>query len=76
MNKPLLVFAMKEESQDVFDAYDVLHSGIGKVSYGGAAEDLEASISGLGSIRVKEVTGSVSKSVSGDGSVRVGDGPS
>ena len=32
MNKPLLVFAMKEESQDVFDAYDVLHSGIGKVN--------------------------------------------
>lgn len=34
--KPLLVFAMKEESQDVFDGYDLLHCGIGKVnaSYG------------------------------------------
>lgn len=34
--KPLLVFAMKEESQDVFSDYDVLHTGIGKVnaSYG------------------------------------------
>lgn len=30
--KPLLVFAMKEESQDVFDKYDVLHTGIGKVN--------------------------------------------
>lgn len=29
---PLLVFAMKEESQDVFDDYDVLHTGIGKVN--------------------------------------------
>ncbi len=36
MTKPLLVFAMKEESQDVFEDYDVLHTGIGKVnaSYG------------------------------------------
>lgn len=32
MNKPLLVFAMKEESQDVFREYNVLHSGIGKVN--------------------------------------------
>lgn len=30
--KPLLVFAMKEESQDVFTDYDVLHTGIGKVN--------------------------------------------
>ncbi|MCB9982297.1 MAG: nucleosidase [Rhodospirillales bacterium] len=30
--KPLLVFAMKEESQDVFDDYDVLHCRIGKVN--------------------------------------------
>lgn len=30
--KPLLVFAMKEESQDVFPEYDVLHTGIGKVN--------------------------------------------
>lgn len=30
--KPLLVFAMKEESQDVFDDYDVLHTQIGKVN--------------------------------------------
>ncbi|MGB0720068.1 MAG: nucleosidase [Bdellovibrionales bacterium] len=29
---PLLVFAMKEECQDVFDGHDVLHSGIGKVN--------------------------------------------
>lgn len=32
MSKPLLVFAMKEESQDVFSGYDVLYSGIGKVN--------------------------------------------
>lgn len=32
MSKPLLVFAMKEESQEVFSGYDVLHSGIGKVN--------------------------------------------
>ena len=32
MSKPLLVFAMKEESQDVFNDYDLLHSGIGKVN--------------------------------------------
>lgn len=32
MSKPLLVFAMKEESQDVFADYDVLHCGIGKVN--------------------------------------------
>jgi len=30
--KPLLVFAMKEESQDVFEDYDVLHCQIGKVN--------------------------------------------
>lgn len=30
--KPLLVFAMKEESQDVFGDYDVLHTQIGKVN--------------------------------------------
>ncbi len=32
MTKPLLVFAMKEESQEVFDGYDLLHCGIGKVN--------------------------------------------
>lgn len=32
MSSPLLVFAMKEESQEVFFGYDVLHSGIGKVN--------------------------------------------
>ncbi len=32
MTRPLLVFAMKEESQDVFAGYDVLHCGIGKVN--------------------------------------------
>jgi adenosylhomocysteine nucleosidase len=32
MTKPLLVFAMEQESQDVFASYDVLHSGIGKVN--------------------------------------------
>lgn len=30
--KPLLVFAMEQESQDVFPDYDVLHCGIGKVN--------------------------------------------
>ena len=30
--KPLLVFAMKEEAQDVFDGYEVLHTQIGKVN--------------------------------------------
>ncbi|MFP4313638.1 MAG: nucleosidase [Alphaproteobacteria bacterium] len=30
--KPLLVFAMKEESKDVFTGYEVLHTGIGKVN--------------------------------------------
>lgn len=30
--KPLLVFAMSEESQDVFGDYDVLHTQIGKVN--------------------------------------------
>ncbi|HOO82154.1 MAG TPA: nucleosidase [Alphaproteobacteria bacterium] len=30
--KPLLVFAMKEESQDVFVDYDVLHCQIGKIN--------------------------------------------
>ena len=36
MSKPLLVFAMEQESQDVFADYEVLHTGIGKVnaSYG------------------------------------------
>lgn len=29
---PLLVFAMEQESRDVFGAYDVLYSGIGKVN--------------------------------------------
>jgi adenosylhomocysteine nucleosidase len=32
MNRPLLVFAMKEESQDVFSGHDLLHTGIGKVN--------------------------------------------
>lgn len=32
MARPLLVFAMKEESQDVFPDYEVLHTGIGKVN--------------------------------------------
>ncbi len=32
MTHPLLVFAMKEESQDIFTGYDVLHAGIGKVN--------------------------------------------
>ena len=32
MVKPLLVFAMKEESQDVFSGHEVLHTGIGKVN--------------------------------------------
>ncbi len=32
MTKPLLVFAMKEESQDVFGDYNVLYTGIGKVN--------------------------------------------
>lgn len=32
MSKPLIVFAMKEESQEVFTGYDVLHCGIGKVN--------------------------------------------
>lgn len=30
--KPVLVFAMEQESQDVFSDYDVLHTGIGKVN--------------------------------------------
>jgi len=30
--KPTLVFAMKEEAQEVFDSYDVLYTGIGKVN--------------------------------------------
>lgn len=30
--KPLIVFAMEQESQDVFRDYDVLHTGIGKVN--------------------------------------------
>lgn len=30
--KPRLVFAMKEEAQDVFSDFDVLHTGIGKVN--------------------------------------------
>lgn len=32
MSSPLLVFAMEQESQDVFDDYTVLHTGIGKVN--------------------------------------------
>ena len=32
LSNPLLVFAMKEESQDIFNDYDVLHTGIGKVN--------------------------------------------
>lgn len=32
MTQPLLVFAMEQESQDVFSDYDVLHTGIGKVN--------------------------------------------
>lgn len=32
MNTPLLVFAMTEESQDVFEGYTLLHTGIGKVN--------------------------------------------
>jgi adenosylhomocysteine nucleosidase len=32
VDKPLLVFAMEEESQDVFSDYEVLHTGIGKVN--------------------------------------------
>lgn len=39
--KPLLVFAMEQESQDTFDDYDVLHTGIGKVN---AAHALTARI--------------------------------
>ncbi len=30
--KPTLVFAMKEEAQDVFDDYEVLFTGVGKVN--------------------------------------------
>ncbi len=30
--KPLLVFAMKEESRGIFDEYALLHTGIGKVN--------------------------------------------
>lgn len=30
--KPLLVFAMEEESRDVFSDFDVLHTGIGKIN--------------------------------------------
>lgn len=32
MGAPLLVFAMEQESQDVFKGYDVLYTGIGKVN--------------------------------------------
>lgn len=32
MNNSVLVFAMEQESQDVFDDYNVLHTGIGKVN--------------------------------------------
>ncbi len=32
LSNPLLIFAMKEESQDIFDDYDVLHTGIGKIN--------------------------------------------
>lgn len=31
-SNPLIVFAMKEESQDVFNDYDLLHTGVGKVN--------------------------------------------
>jgi adenosylhomocysteine nucleosidase len=31
-SKPLLVFAMKEESRDIFDDCDVLYTGVGKVN--------------------------------------------
>lgn len=31
-DKPLLVFAMEQESQDVFSGHHVLHTGIGKVN--------------------------------------------
>ncbi|MDB5491611.1 MAG: mtnN 2 [Micavibrio sp.] len=30
--RPLLIFAMEQESQDLFPGYDVLHSGIGKIN--------------------------------------------
>lgn len=32
MSAPLLVFALKEETQDVFDNYNVLYTGVGKVN--------------------------------------------
>lgn len=32
MSEPLLVFALKQESQDVFDDYNVLHTGVGKIN--------------------------------------------
>lgn len=32
ITQPLLVFAMEQESQDVFEGYNVLHTGIGKVN--------------------------------------------
>lgn len=32
MEKPLLVFALAQESQDVFTDYDVLYTGVGKVN--------------------------------------------
>lgn len=31
-NNPLLVFAMEQESQDIFSGHDILHTGIGKVN--------------------------------------------
>jgi adenosylhomocysteine nucleosidase len=34
MGKPLLVFALAQESQEVFRNYDVLHCGVGKVNAG------------------------------------------
>lgn len=30
--KPLLVFALPQESQDVFDGYEILYTGVGKVN--------------------------------------------
>lgn len=30
--KPLLVFALEQESQDLFTTYDILHTGVGKVN--------------------------------------------
>ena len=32
MTQPLLVFAMKEESQDIFSGHNILYTGIGKIN--------------------------------------------